>query len=304
MGARAERIGVGAMKLPPVGLVAPTLCPRCDTPTVSEDGQRADRCPSCGLQLRWCGNCRGVAGPFDRYCGFCGFELVRGSRRSPLWRAWLLVALVPLVAGLAYGLWSAHVLDLIGRPAPTPAPPLATSGHQSGGLGIRYAAPFAWTVIDYSSGPGQTLPMVVMSRNPLDQSAAVQSGGDLLQVSRPRSTIVSLTRTTPQRTLVADTTDPAAVLTAELAPLVSAPPTGTSVHVLQPVHAILVGGRPAAEVLLQVGQGEARYYLVRALVYAPGPGGPMLRVDALVPASEWEMTQNTVTAILRSLAFS
>ncbi len=290
------------MKLPPVGLVAPTLCPRCDTPTASEDGQRMDRCPNCGLQLRWCGNCRGVAGPFDRYCGFCGFELVRGSRRSPLWRAWLLVALVPLAAGLAYGLWSAHLVDLIVRP--TPAPPLATTGHRSAGLGLRYAAPFGWTVIDYSSGPGQTLPVIVMSRNPLDQAAAVQSGGDLTRVGRPRSTVVSLSRTTPQRTLVADTTDPAAVLTAELAPLVSVPSSEGSVHVLQPVHALIVGGRPAAQVLLQVDRGGERYYLVRALVYVPGPGGSMLRVDAVVPAGEWEMTQNTVTAILRSLAFS
>jgi predicted RNA-binding Zn-ribbon protein involved in translation (DUF1610 family) len=292
------------MRLPPVGLVAPTLCPRCDTPTASEEGQHVDRCPGCGLQLRWCGNCRGVASPFDRYCGFCGFELVRGSRRSPLWRAWLLVALVPLVAGLGYGVWSAHLLDLVLRPTSTPPPPAISAGHRSPGLGLRYAAPFGWTVIDYSSGPGQALPLVVMSRNPLDQSAAVQGGGDLTRVGRPRSTIVSLTRTVPQRSLVGETTDPAAVLSAELAPLVEAPPAGTGVHVLQPVHALTVGGRPAAEVLLQVDRGGERYYLARTLVYAPGPGGPMLRVDAVVPAGEWEMTQNTITAIVRSLAFA
>jgi predicted amidophosphoribosyltransferase len=87
------------MKLPPLTLVAPSLCPRCDQPAMLPD-----YCIHCGLQLRQCGNCRGIAGPFDRYCGFCGHELIRGQRRSPLWRLWLLVALIPLVAGIVYGI--------------------------------------------------------------------------------------------------------------------------------------------------------------------------------------------------------
>lgn len=102
------------MNATPVGLVAPTLCPRCDAPAADgEGGRTAEQCGQCSLQLRWCGNCQGVAGPFDRYCGFCGFELLRGERRSPLWRLWLLAALVPLVAGLAYGAWASGALRAI-----------------------------------------------------------------------------------------------------------------------------------------------------------------------------------------------
>jgi len=58
------------------------------------------RCAHCGLQIHQCGNCRGIAGPFDRYCGFCGHELLRGQQRSVWWRLWLLAALVPLSADL------------------------------------------------------------------------------------------------------------------------------------------------------------------------------------------------------------
>ena len=53
-------------------------------------------------------SCHGVAGPFDRYCGFCGHELVRGEERAPYWRLWMLAGLIPLVAGLVYGVvWAA-----------------------------------------------------------------------------------------------------------------------------------------------------------------------------------------------------
>ena len=62
------------------------------------------RCAHCGLQLHRCASCHGVAGPFDRYCGFCGHELVRGADRPPWWRLWFLAALIPLGAGLIYGI--------------------------------------------------------------------------------------------------------------------------------------------------------------------------------------------------------
>ncbi len=96
------------MKLPPLALVAPSLCPRCDQPAMQLDREVDARCGHCGLQLHRCGNCSGVAGPFDRYCGFCGYELVRGRQRAPWWRLWLLLALVPLLAGLAYGILHAR----------------------------------------------------------------------------------------------------------------------------------------------------------------------------------------------------
>ncbi len=67
------------MKLPPLALVAPSLCPRCDQPAMVLDRLDDQRCAHCGLQLHRCGSCHGVAGPFDRFCGFCGHELVRGE---------------------------------------------------------------------------------------------------------------------------------------------------------------------------------------------------------------------------------
>ncbi|MDQ6772643.1 MAG: hypothetical protein M3024_06600 [Candidatus Dormibacteraeota bacterium] len=76
------------MKLPPIALTAPTLCPRCDTPAlVSGPNLTVEQCVQCALNLRLCGRCRGVAGPFDRYCGFCGYPMTR-SRRSGLRRLW------------------------------------------------------------------------------------------------------------------------------------------------------------------------------------------------------------------------
>ena len=52
---------------------------------------------------------RGIAGPFDRYCGFCGHEMVQGEKRPLWWRLWFLAALLPVAAGLAYGIAQAQV---------------------------------------------------------------------------------------------------------------------------------------------------------------------------------------------------
>jgi len=88
------------VKLPPVALTAPTLCPRCDAPAlVAGPILTVDACARCTLHLRQCGRCHGVAGPFDQYCGFCGFEIIRQGRGA-LWRAWPLAA-AALVAVLA-----------------------------------------------------------------------------------------------------------------------------------------------------------------------------------------------------------
>jgi hypothetical protein len=97
------------MKLPPLALVAPSLCPRCDQPAMALDRLEDQRCAHCGLQLHRCGSCRGVAGPFDRFCGFCGHELVSGETRAPWWRLWLLVALVPLAGALILGIALSHL---------------------------------------------------------------------------------------------------------------------------------------------------------------------------------------------------
>jgi predicted amidophosphoribosyltransferase len=67
------------------------------------------RCAHCGLQIHQCPRCRGVAGPFDRYCGFCGYEMVHGERRPLWWRLWFLVLLLPLLSALAGGVLYAEL---------------------------------------------------------------------------------------------------------------------------------------------------------------------------------------------------
>ena len=98
------------MKLPPPALLAPSLCPRCDQPAMVLDRSTDEgRCGHCGLQLHQCANCRGVAGPFDRYCGFCGHEMVQGEKRPIWWRLLFLAGLIPLAAGMIYGIVQAKV---------------------------------------------------------------------------------------------------------------------------------------------------------------------------------------------------
>jgi hypothetical protein len=93
------------MKLPPLALIAPSLCPRCDQPAmVLNHSSDDERCAHCGLQLHQCSRCRGVAGPFDRFCGFCGYEMVQGTNRPIWWRLWFLAALLPVALGLIYGI--------------------------------------------------------------------------------------------------------------------------------------------------------------------------------------------------------
>src|SRR5215471_6478952 len=146
--------------IPPSGrrLRAPTLRPRCDASAPAVNRERpTDRCPACSLQLSWCGNCRGVAGPFDRFCGFCGFELIRGEPRSPLWRLGAIALVVLLAAGAGLGLWKAGVPGAVGSAVrnlsgQTPKAPVLTADHYSHSLAVRYSVPSGWTVVDYSAG--------------------------------------------------------------------------------------------------------------------------------------------------------
>ena len=97
------------MKLPPLALVAPSLCPRCDQPAMILNRSEESRCAHCTRRRHQCGNCRGIAGPFARYCGFWRHEPVEGSKRPLWWRLWFLAALVPLAAGLVYGIAQAQL---------------------------------------------------------------------------------------------------------------------------------------------------------------------------------------------------
>src|SRR5262249_16132821 len=164
------------MKTQHAGLAAPTLCPRCDASAPAVNGEPpADRCPVCSLQLSWCGNCRGVAGPFDRFCGFCGFELIRGEPRSPLWRLWQVALAALLAAGLGYGLWAAGVPSALAGGVRTLLGSRATSIEPSAGYGSRmlavgFSIPRGWAAIHLSTSP-RPEPIGVRSPRPLGPSS-------------------------------------------------------------------------------------------------------------------------------------
>jgi uncharacterized paraquat-inducible protein A len=100
------KLSAPVVKLPPVALTAPTLCPRCDAPALASGPiLSVDSCSRCTLRLRQCGRCHGVAGPFDQYCGFCGFEMTRPGHGA-LRRAWPL-ALVAVAVVLALAVYLA-----------------------------------------------------------------------------------------------------------------------------------------------------------------------------------------------------
>lgn len=290
------------MKLPPLALSAPTLCPRCDAPS-----GLADFCVQCSLQLRQCGNCHGVAGPFDRHCGFCGFELLRGARRSPVWRLWLLIALVPLAAGLGYGAWVARLPAAATQAVSTAVRPAATPElrpYQSQSLHLAYSIPRDWQAIDYtrSSDAGRNMPLVVVARAPADQQAVSEAKGDLVNV-RSQGTVVALGRPGIDTRLVADPRAPGAVLTSEVAPLAANPPSGVKVEVVRPVQTSTVGSQPSATVVLKLSRDGSTYYLEQALVYAPSGKSPaMIHAQALLPAAAWESQDRTaVDSILGSI---
>ena len=298
------------MKMPQAGLVAPTLCPRCDAPAPAVDGERAaERCPACSLQLRWCGNCRGVAGPFDRFCGFCGFELIRGQPRSPLWRVGAIALVVLLAAGAGFGLWKAGVPGAVNSAVrnlsgQTPRARVITADHYSHQLGVRYSVPNGWTAVDYSTGDSSQ-PLIVLAGNAADQSAAEATQGDLTGLDPVQSAVMTLGRLAVGAQVVADARDPVAVLTSQVAPLVASPPSGLKVDVDEPVHAATIGNRPAAVVVLKLTRGDAVTYLRRAVVYTPRPGAtPLFQADALTPASQWPAVDSSaVASVIRSLSF-
>lgn len=260
-----------------------------------------DYCIQCTLPLRRCGSCQGVAGPFDRYCGFCGYELVRGSRRAPLWRLWLLAALVPLAAGLAIGVspLAAPVsrgVQTIVRPTP---PPGSTMTLRSDVLAFTYAIPREWIAADdnRASDPGRQIPFLVVTKVGGDQSRVLDARGDLLAL-RPVAATIEMGRPAPGSAGV-DPTDPQAVLTFQVAQLLQAPPSGTRVDVVSPVHRITVNDRAGAATVLRLTRDGVSYDFER--VWLPSRNG-LFRVDALVPEPDWTAgDQQRVEDVVRSI---
>jgi hypothetical protein len=288
------------VKLPPAALTAPSLCPRCDAPAII-----SDYCIQCTLPLRKCGSCQGVAGPFDRFCGFCGYELVQGDRRAPIWRLWLLAALVPLAAGLAIGLsplsqpFVQKVETIVGAATP---PPNSTTTLRSASLKFTYAIPKDWTAVDASLAPatGAQLPFVVASHSATDQSRVMDARGDLLQ-TKPDGAVVELGRP-PVGVTAVDASNPTAVLAFQLSQLIQAPPAGVQLQVMQAAHAVSVDGRPGAAAVLRLTRDGQSYDFERVWIAAPGG---LFRVDALALETDWVAgDQQRVDQVIRSLRFS
>jgi hypothetical protein len=291
------------VKLPPVALTAPTLCPRCDAPALYED-----RCTSCGLQLSKCGACQGVAGPFDRFCGFCGHDLTAGEVRSPVWRFWLLVAMLPMIAVLVVGATvfggPAAVARLVFPPAPAASPSglgVATKLFRSPTLHLVYAVPSDWSPSDYTLSTATPLQEVVVARINADLATFGSTKGDVL-AAKPAGALLTLGPLT-QAPPGVDPADPSSVLGADISSLTIKPPAGFKIDVFRPAQSIQVEGRAGKETVLKVTRSDgAVLYLER--VYLAGPGA-LFKIDALVPQSDWEAGDGRkVEAVVQSVRLS
>jgi hypothetical protein len=291
------------VKLPPVALTAPTLCPRCDAPALYED-----RCTSCGLQLSKCGACHGVAGPFDRFCGFCGHDLTAGEVRSPVWRFWLLVAMLPMLAVLVVGAiffgGQAAVARLVFPPAPAASPGglgVTTKLFRSPNLHLVYAVPADWSPSDYTLSNPTPLQEVVVARINADLATFGSTKGDVL-AAKPAGALLTLGPLT-QAPPGVDAADPSSVLGADISSLTIKPPAGLKIEVFRPAQSILVDGRAGKETVFKVTRADgAVLYLERA--YLTAPGG-LFKVDALVPQSDWDAGDGRkVEAVVQSVRLS
>jgi hypothetical protein len=260
-----------------------------------------DHCIQCALPLRLCGACRGVAGPFDRFCGFCGYELVQGDKRAAVWRLWLLAALVPLAAGLVFGLSplalkTGILTGLVNHTSPTPS---QLQAMRSANLGFTYGVPNDWAATDYTKA-GSPQPFVVVSRLDADRVGAANLNGELI-TAKPTGAVMTLGRP-PLDVSAVDSSDPLAVLAFQVSQLVATPPAGVTYRVTKPVHGITIGGKPGAEVVIEIVSPSGTSYYERA--YVATSTQPMFRVEAAAPASDWEGGDGTrAESVLGSLTF-
>jgi hypothetical protein len=295
------------VKLPPMALTAPSLCPRCDAPAIM-----TDHCIQCALPLGQCGSCQGTAGPFDHFCGFCGYELVQGAKRAPLWRLWLLAALIPLAAGIAFGVspWAQpvthRVATLVGSPPePTPAPGTVTP-LKSDSLAFSCVFPKDWTATDFSrpTDLAKQMPYVVVAHFPPDAAKVADTKGDLIQ-AKGQSAVVEMGRPVVNAPGVSPS-DPQAVLATEVTPLLGTPPAGLKFEVVQAVRPLTVNGRPAADVILRLTRDTGVFYLERVYISSPTVGQPPLfKVEAVVPGPDWDKgDQQRVEDMVHSIKFT
>ncbi len=289
------------MKLPPAALTAPSNCPRCDAPALYQD-----HCSSCGLQLAQCGACRGIAGPFDRYCGFCGHDLAAGELRSPVWRFWLLVAMIPMVGALILltifgGPAVSKVSQFVLRPAaeasPVPAQG-AVRALRSQNLHLDYAVPRDWVGYDYSLDRSAPLPIVVVSRLSADGISFGDTRGDIL-AAKPTGVLMTLGTLSDSRAAT-DAHDPATALTSDAANFAARPPSGLRIDLLRRISGFLANGRAGREAVFKVTRLDGTT-LIFERAYISGRDS-LFRVDALVPQSDWDAGDDRrVEAVIQSV---
>ena len=266
-----------------------------------------DRCGHCGLQLRSCPACRGIAGPFDRFCGFCGHDLFLEEKPSPVRRLWLLVAVIPLAAALAFGVsplsapLATQITHLLAKsgPAPVVLPTAAPTGKllQSKNLKLTYLVPVDWSGFDYTLSTVKVLPLVVVSRLQADSQRVADVDGDVIR-TRPSGAVMTLGRPVLQTT---DSTDATVLLAFQVGQLTSQPPAGDQVEIAEQVAPITVNGLTGARVVLKVTTTAGVFYLERAYLNTGG-AQPLFEVQGLVPQADWKSAEErNVDLVLNSI---
>ena len=229
--------------------------------------------------------------------------------RSPVWRFWLLVAMIPMVAVLVVGATffggpaATQVGRLVFRPGPAASagPTGSTKLYRSPNLHLVYAVPPDWSPSDYTLSPTTPLQEVVVARINADLATFGSTKGDVL-AAKPAGALLTLGPLAEAPAGV-DATDPSSVLGADISSLTIKPPTGLKIDVFRQAQSITVDGKAGKEAVFKVTRTDGTvFYLERA--YLAAPGG-LFKIDALVPQSDWDAGDGRkVEAVIQSVRLS
>jgi hypothetical protein len=264
-----------------------------------------DRCGSCELPLRQCQACQGVVGPFDRFCGFCGHDLSAGDARPSTWRLWLLVAMIPLIAGIVFGIspmsgtLATRITQAVFRPVPSPAPspsPIAGKTLRSQNLKVVYVVPTDWSGFDYSLA-SKPQKLVVVTRIQSDANKVADLGGDLTG-AKPAGTVMTLGPNSGT-----SSSDPGILLAFQAGQLIAGPPAGTKVEIARETTALSIDGHPSAEVVFKLTRADGSvWFLERAYISNPAGPASLFRVEALASQADWTAgDQEKIDSVITSI---
>ena len=224
-----------------------------------------------------------------------------------MWRFWLLVAMIPMVAVLVIGatFFGGPAASSVGRLVFGPGPPPARPpGWRHQALPQpqpppRLRGPSDWFPSDYTLSPATPLQEVVVARINADLATFGSTKGDVL-AAKPTGALLTLGPLASAPPGV-DTSDPSSVLGSDVSSLVIRPPTGLKIDVFRQAQSITVDGKAGKEAVLRVTRSDGVvFYLER--VYLAGPGG-LFKIDALVPQSDWDAGDGRkVEAVVQSAA--